>query len=190
MGTTFCAEQAPSSERRPAAFQTLYKAGHTVELAATVLGPSMPGIRAYHTSVVVDDKEYSFSFDGITIASGLLSHGGMPNGPPKVMYMGLTSITGKEMKDKLRAFFQRGTYDLLRKNCNSFSDCALFYLLDVRLDPTYRGLEKLGHNLDRNAKIIQRVSGGEYLPNGEADGFDVEDVVKDIDEAKQALGIR
>jgi len=168
----------------------LYREGNRVELATTTLGPSIPGIRAYHTSVIVEDTEYSFSFSGISTEKDLLSHRGLPNGPPQVIYMGLTSITGKEMLTKLRPSFKYGTYDLLRKNCNSFSDCALFYLLDTRLDPAYRGLEKMGHNLDKNARIIQRVSGGEYLPNELADSFDVEEVVKKLDKEKASLGIQ
>ena len=38
------------------------------------------------------------------------------------------------MLSALRPHFQGGSYDLLRKNCNSFSDCAVFYLLRQRID--------------------------------------------------------
>ena len=37
----------------------------------------------------------------------------------------------------LREHFARNTYDLLRKNCNTFSDVALAFLLGRRLDPKY-----------------------------------------------------
>ncbi|CAE7709956.1 spin [Symbiodinium necroappetens] len=125
----------------PAALQTLYPgaAGYSIELAASKLGPGFPGFQAYHTSVKVDDLEYSFSGDGIVIGRGLPSHVRMAD-KPQVLYMGLTRISGEDLKEQLGRFFKRGTYDLLRKNCNSFTDCALFFLLDSRLDPGYRGL--------------------------------------------------
>mmetsp|Transcript_5635 Transcript_5635/g.15490 ORF Transcript_5635/g.15490 Transcript_5635/m.15490 type:complete len:193 (+) Transcript_5635:55-633(+) len=186
MGSAFSEENAGNlGERRSAAFQTLYSPGHKVELVATTLGPRIPGMQAYHTSVVVDEIEFSFSFDGVTHGPGLLSHKHLPNGPPAVTYMGLTSISGKQMLENMRSNFKRGSYDLLRKNCNSFSDCALFYLLDVRLDPSYRGLEKIGHAADKNVRLVQTVSGGEYTPNREADGFEVEDVIRRVNKDKQ-----
>ncbi|CAE7677233.1 spin [Symbiodinium pilosum] len=49
---------------------------------------------------------------------------------PQVVYMGLTRISGDDLREQLGRFFKRGSYDLLRKNCNSFTDCALFFLLD------------------------------------------------------------
>merc|ERR1712023_500460 len=103
---------------------------------------------------------------------------------------GLTAISGKQMHTALKPFFQRGSYDLLRKNCNSFSDCALFYLLDVRLDPKYRGLEQIGHAADKNAGLVRTLSGGDYQPNPKADGFSVNSVVRQVDKDKASLGLR
>jgi len=191
MGAAFGAEAAADTpDRRPAAFQTLYTQGHRVELAATKLGPGMPGLQAYHTSVTVDDMEYSFSFEGITHSPDFLSHKHLPDAPPKVMYMGLTALDGKQMIAALKPFFQRGTYDLLRKNCNSFSDCALFYLLDARLDPKLRGLEQIGHAADKNAGLVRALSGGDYQPNPKADGFTVKSVVAQVNKDKASLGLR
>lgn len=175
---------APVTDRRTAAFQTLYESGHRVELAATRLGPSIAGLQAYHTSVVVDDVEYCFSMEGVTRGHDLKSHGHLPNAPAQVTYMGLTSIKGEAMQEYLRSHFKRGSYDLLRKNCNSFSDCSLYFLLDDRLDPKYRGLEQIGHAADKRAGLVQRLTGGDYLPNPEADPFSVEDIVGFIDKHK------
>eukprot|EP00927_Polykrikos_kofoidii_P069664 TRINITY_DN65227_c0_g1_i1.p2 TRINITY_DN65227_c0_g1~~TRINITY_DN65227_c0_g1_i1.p2 ORF type:complete len:204 (-),score=27.82 TRINITY_DN65227_c0_g1_i1:210-821(-) len=173
-----------STNRVPAAFQTLYQPGHSVELAATPIGPRIPGIQAYHTSVVVEGIEYSFSFEGVTYGPDLISHRHLPEAPPKVIYMGLTSIEGKEMYRALKKMFAVNSYDLLRKNCNSFSDCALFYLLDIRLDPAYRDLEQIGDAADRNAGVVQKISGGEYYPNPKAADFDLEKVMRQIDAIK------
>merc|ERR1712151_1071700 len=135
----------------------------------------------YHTSVTVDDVEYSFSFEGITHGPDLLSHKHLPNAPAKLTYMGLTAISGKQMLSALKPHFQRGTYDLLRKNCNSFSDCSLFYLLDARLDQKFRGLEKVGLKVDQNAGVVRALSDGKYAPNPKADEFDVETTVRQLD---------
>merc|ERR1712039_380913 len=191
-GSAFSDEADHENDRRPAAFQTLYTSGYRVELAATTLGPGLPGMQAFHTSVTVDDVEYSFSFEGITHGPDLLSHKHLPNAPAKLTYMGLTAISGKQMLSALKPHFQRGTYDLLRKNCNSFSDCALFFLLDARLDPSYRGLEQIGHAADKNAGVVQKLSGGDYKPNAKADDFRLEKVIKEVnkDKSSPSFGLR
>lgn len=190
MGSSLCLDSEDTG-RRPAAFQTLYTQGHRVELAATPLGPRIPGIQAYHTSVLVDEVEYSFSFEGITEGRDLTSHQHLPNKPPQVLYMGLTALSGRKMNAHLGKYFKRASYDLLRKNCNSFSDCALFYLLDSRLDPSYRGLEQIGHAADKHANVVQKISNGEYFPNPEADNFRIEDVVAQVNKDKtEVLGLK
>ncbi|CAE7514108.1 unnamed protein product [Symbiodinium natans] len=120
-------------------------ANNQVQLAVSPLG-GVPGATAYHSSVVVNGDEYFFSDGGISFGSGLLSHKNPqnPDSKPEVFDMGMSPYTGTQMKAALERFFHSGTYDLLRKNCNSFSDCALFYLLHRRLDKKYRAMEKLG----------------------------------------------
>merc|ERR1712032_374276 len=98
------------------------------------------------------------------------------------------STSGKQMLKALKPHFKVDTYDLLRKNCNSFSDCALFYLLDVRLEPKYRDLEKLGAAAEKNTGLVQSVTGGEYQPNPSADGFDLEKLMKKINDDKCEFG--
>merc|ERR1712048_1476522 len=99
---------------------------------------------------------------------------------------GLTAVSANQMLQELEPYFQEGSYDLLRKNCNSFTDCALFCLLDARLDQRYRGLEKLGHAVDKNAGIVQKLAGGNYVPNPKADSFDVEKIVRRVDKDKSS----
>ncbi|CAK9082243.1 unnamed protein product [Durusdinium trenchii] len=182
-------ETETESNRRCAALQTLYTAGHKVELAATKLGPGFPGFQAYHTSVKVDDMEYSFSGEGIVVQRGLPSHMRLPD-TPEVVYVGLTSLSGDVMQKHLTGFFKRGSYDLLRKNCNSFSDCALYFLLDMRLDPSYKGLEQLGHMADRQAGIVQAVTEGNYRPNPNADTFSVAATIEAINKLKDSPAFR
>lgn len=173
------------NERVPAALQTLHRPGQQVELAITPIGPKTPGLQAYHTSVVVDGVEFSFSNYGVQDAEDLLSHQHLGVcGDTEVVGMGLTSISADDMERALKPYFQEGTYDLLRKNCNSFSDCALFYLLDIRLDVSYRGLEQLGAAADQNAGVVQALSNGEYQPNPKADKFNLEQVMRELDQKK------
>eukprot|EP00930_Biecheleria_cincta_P027998 TRINITY_DN19549_c0_g1_i3.p1 TRINITY_DN19549_c0_g1~~TRINITY_DN19549_c0_g1_i3.p1 ORF type:complete len:144 (+),score=29.51 TRINITY_DN19549_c0_g1_i3:206-637(+) len=127
-----------------------------------------------------------YSSEGITSGPGLISHRHLPDAPPTVTYMGLTSLSGDELLKNLGQLFKKGTYDLLRKNCNSFSDCALFFLLDSRLDPNLRCLEQLGHMTDKRAGIIQKITGGDYRPNKHADGFTVDDSIKYINKIKSS----
>merc|ERR1711971_647024 len=85
------------------------------------------------------------------------------------------------MRSALQRYFVSGTYDLLRKNCNSFSDCALFYLVHKRLPKKYRSMEQLGSAF---SGIVQGASGGQYTPNPKAADFDLEKVILEIDPEK------
>lgn len=153
-----------------------------MELAVSVLG-GIPGATAYHSSVVVNGEEFFFSDAGITAAQNLMSHRNpqMPNNVPQVFDMGMSPYSGSQLKAALDRHFLPGTYDLLKKNCNSFSDCALFYLLHTRLDRKYRSLEQLGASA---SSLVQSASGGKYAPNPKAADFDVEKLVAEIDPDK------
>jgi hypothetical protein len=88
------------------------------------------------------------------------------------------------MEKALAPFFKRSSYDLLRKNCNSFSDCALFCLLGVRLDSTYLGLDKLGVFAEQAGGVVQLFTQGRYKPNPKADGFSVDAALLKIAQSK------
>lgn len=147
---------------------------HQVRLAVTPIGPKM--LCAYHSSVAVDDVEFCFSRVGVSTNPAWMSHKRLPDGPAMVFDMGLCPIAGAMMLKALTPFFSAGTYDLLRKNCNTFSDCALFYLLGHRLDPKYRMMEQVGEMADRLA-IVRMLSLGSYEPNPKAASFSVGQVL-------------
>lgn len=182
------AEKDATGGRRPAYLQTLYNGGYKVEVVATSIG-GVPGVRAYHTSVLIDGIEYSFGPMGVTKAPGLPSHMCLAD-KPKVTWVGLTCVSADAMMQAVGPYFKKGSYDLLRKNCNSFSDCSLYCLLDMRLDPKYRGLEKIGASADKKTAIVQALANGSYRPNPEADNFDVERVVQKVSKIKSSWGIR
>jgi len=154
------------------------KKQHKVQLVATAISPFVPTMpQAFHTSVVVDAMEYSFSRRGIVSARNYQSHLHLA-GPGKVLEMGTTSFAGPQMVKALRSHFREQSYDLLRKNCNSFSDCALFFLLGRRLDSKYCELEQIGTSADRHIGLVRMLSLGDYAPNPKADGFRVDDVIE------------
>eukprot|EP00929_Paragymnodinium_shiwhaense_P118689 TRINITY_DN90605_c0_g1_i1.p1 TRINITY_DN90605_c0_g1~~TRINITY_DN90605_c0_g1_i1.p1 ORF type:complete len:278 (-),score=52.51 TRINITY_DN90605_c0_g1_i1:91-924(-) len=180
---------------------------YTVQLAATPIGPAVPGLeklQAYHTSVVVDSMEYSFGPKGVAVQplrqhtspsapAGQAPCGGSHialNGPREVLMLGLSGISGPDLGNALKPFFRKGTYDLLRKNCNSFTDCALFYLLGERLAEAYCGLERLGAVADSATGVVQAFSQGGYMPNPKADDFDVERAVQALEKEKCAASFR
>jgi len=153
---------------------------HKVQLVSTSIGPNLPGVpQAFHTSVVVDSTEYTFSRCGIVSVKSYQSHLHLrEGGPESIIDIGSTGIHPTYMAAKLRRHFREKTYDLLRKNCNSFSDCAMFLLLGQRLDAKYFLLEQLATSADSlTGGLVTKISLGDYRPNPRADGFSVEEVI-------------
>jgi len=147
---------------------------HQVKLAISPIGMKIPSVpEAYHTSVVVDDKEYCFTRSGVVCNPSCKSHARFQSGPAQVVYVGMSHVSGEDMLKGLKPHFAPGTYDLLRKNCNSFSDCALFYLLRRRLDGQYRILEQMLECIDDSIAFVRILSMGEYMPNPKANDFNV-----------------
>lgn len=152
---------------------------YAVKLASTPLGFEIAGYKAYHTSITLNGNEFAFSSRGIVVGQGWQSHAHL-RGHPTVCEMGFTSISPAQMLEKLRPHFREGTYDLLRKNCNSYSDCALSLLLDQRLDMKYRTLEKVGAKADQYTNIVKIATGGGYTPNRIVDGWSSIEVIKGL----------
>lgn len=153
-----------------------------VQLAVSELF-SVPGFAtAYHTSVLVNDEEFFFSDSGIFSDRALTSHQGNPSEP--LADLGLSGRTGYQLLCALRPHFLEGSYDLVRKNCNSFSDCAIHYLLGRRLDRKYTLLERLG--MRAGADMVERVMKGMYRPNAAADGFSVPGVIAAVEKVGDA----
>mmetsp|Transcript_47712 Transcript_47712/g.102241 ORF Transcript_47712/g.102241 Transcript_47712/m.102241 type:complete len:245 (-) Transcript_47712:390-1124(-) len=174
------------TESHPAGAEAHLKAARRqlVRLAVTPLGikiPNMPA--AYHSSIALNEMEFTFSGKGIVTAPNFQSH---RHRPSEVFELGSTFVSTSTLVKALRPFFKKGTYDLLRKNCNSFSDCALFYLLGKRLDEKYKVMEKIGNTADRNLGIVRVFSLGDYVPNPKASGFVLEETVQRIGRADQS----
>lgn len=173
------------SERSPASFTSGHgpdsvSMSHKVQLAVSALG-GVPGATAYHSSVLVDGEEFSFSAGGISRAAGPASHRQAP-GKPRILEMGTSAQSGVQLMAVLGPHFEPGTYDLLRKNCNSFSDCALYYLVKQRISNEYRALERFGGQMPA---LLRAVSQGTYQPNASAEAFDHEGLIRNLDPEKQ-----
>merc|ERR1719330_1766261 len=135
-----------------------------VQLAVSPIG-GVPGAQAWHSSVIVNGDEFSFSDGGISIMKGTDSHDAMARQAQsttqvqmktEVFDMGMSVYSGSQLRAALERHFQAGTYDMLKKNCNSFSDAALSFLLKKRIAPRYRQLESIGA---RNPQLIASLSG-------------------------------
>lgn len=150
--------------------------------------PEIPGIgKAVHSSILVDDIEYEFNGQGIVRCQGPQSHQRFP-GRTEMIDMGTSMRGGTAMRDALSQYFPAGTYDLLRKNCNTFSDCALFYLTGQRMSRKYRCLEQVGETLDSWTPIIGALFKN-YKKNPNADRWDTHEVVQKIDGHRQAADV-
>lgn len=182
-----------------------YEGPNVIQLAYSVLG-GVPGAQAYHTSVVINGTEFFFDGSGIMSTTDFSSHrqpeaegaegvknsnsqstqidsgGGQKMGPPKYQLteFGGSKKSSQELLNALSPYFQADSYDLLRKNCNSFSDCAIFFLTGQRIPTQFRQLEKIGEKW--GGETLLKNQG--YEKNKNADGFDCEKICEKFDVAK------
>ncbi|CAK9043157.1 Desumoylating isopeptidase 1 (DeSI-1) (PPPDE peptidase domain-containing protein 2) [Durusdinium trenchii] len=153
--------QAGKTQHRSQTLRTLRSPGHEVHLAVSPLG-GLRGLGGYHTSVLIAGEEYYFSPSGLHCCSKMYSH------PEEVVvrtFVGLSAASGAELLSFLGEHFREGSYDLLRKNCNAFTDCALYFLCEQRLDLRYRAMEQLAWMANDRTGILQSLTNGEYSPN-------------------------
>lgn len=182
-----CCDDGKGEYRRKiphAATRTLSQPGYEVELAVSPLA-GMKGAAGYHSSVLIQGEEYFFSPMGIIHSPNVSSHKRNPH--MQRLFIGLSRYSGNDLVEFFDSHFPPGHYDLLRKNCNSFSDCALYFLCEQRMDLKFRTVELFGRLADDHAGIIQSISGGEYLPNPQAVGFDLEAVIAEVDAERPEL---
>lgn len=147
-----------------------------VKLAATEIFKITRFITAYHTSVLLNDEEFFFTDRGIIRDFRLASHHGSPS---EILELGFTCRSGDEFFAVLSPQFPPGTYDHVLKNCNTFSDVGLYYLLGRRLHRRYSALERVGQVA--GTEIIQKFVLSSYEPNKMSQGYTVDDSIAIID---------
>jgi len=150
--------------------------GCGVKLVVTPIGPkSLPRkFQPFHTSVMVGEMELSFGQSGVCMCRGAQSHQCLPrSSETKTMEKGSAgNIDPYLLRRVLRPYFHQDSYDLLRKNCNSFSDVLLGILVGERVSKEYRFLEDLALSMDRNMfGLVRKLSNGAYVPNPEAASY-------------------
>uniref|UniRef100_A0A7S2QAB6 PPPDE domain-containing protein n=1 Tax=Zooxanthella nutricula TaxID=1333877 RepID=A0A7S2QAB6_9DINO len=160
-----------------------------VQVALTPIGPWVLGMQAHHTSVLLNNVEYYFTRSGIVVGTGTQSHAGFARGGNDtfIVDVGYAYIKPVNFEMALRPFFLPETYDLLRKNCNSFTDCALSFLSGVRLDTRYKVLESIALAADRYLLVVQGLSGGAYTPNPRSDNFEADEVARELGRMRSAM---
>mmetsp|Transcript_33492 Transcript_33492/g.77835 ORF Transcript_33492/g.77835 Transcript_33492/m.77835 type:complete len:208 (-) Transcript_33492:56-679(-) len=190
MGNTIVCDDASSSDGP--GWQRL--AVHEVRLAATEI-LNVAGMSGYHTSVIVDDREYFFDSAGVMTAAPLASHAGgqgkRPDWKTEVLEIGRSTCSGSALVEALVPYFQKGTYDIFFKNCNTFSDVALYFLTRTRLPSSHSRLERFvaatsplsTGALNKIFKAFVEKKTGQpctediYVQNPEAAGFSAEAVI-------------
>mmetsp|Transcript_68931 Transcript_68931/g.121863 ORF Transcript_68931/g.121863 Transcript_68931/m.121863 type:complete len:233 (-) Transcript_68931:167-865(-) len=170
---------------------------HEVSIAATEI-IRIAGFRGYHTSIIVDDREYFFDSVGILEAAPLWSHmlgEQRPEIKTEITTIGYSHCNGRAMVQVLRPFFEKGSYDVFYKNCNTFSDAALYFLTKSRLMGKYNRIERLVtatnpvsvNLLNRVFKAVMERSsenqccGDVYVTNPQAADFSVDDLIANME---------
>uniref|UniRef100_A0A7S2K783 PPPDE domain-containing protein n=1 Tax=Zooxanthella nutricula TaxID=1333877 RepID=A0A7S2K783_9DINO len=155
-----------------------------VQIAVTPIGPKLPKFQAYHSSIIIGGIEFSWSAQGISRNHGTASHNMLRQQLGRsttILEAGSHTVDIAAFSMRMNRFFQVGTYDFLRKNCNAFTDVALYCVAGQRLPKKYRYLESVGRSADKHTRLVQAISGGKYRPNPRADGFELEAAAREID---------
>ena len=110
--------------------------GMAAQMSPMILGQRIDGV--WHTGVQVFDREYYYG-GGIQCSPiGMFARSqSLP--PVRVHDIGVTTKTKTELEGFLRSInhqFTAMSYDLLRNNCNNFSDAVCMFLLGQHI-PTY-----------------------------------------------------
>ena len=131
-----------------------------------------------HTGVVVYGKEYFFGggIQALPHAQFVASH--MP--PVKMIPMGNTEIpkaTFEEFLQNIRPRFTQQTYDLIRNNCNNFSDAVCQFLVGKSVPEEITGLpdrvfsSPMGQMLRPMVEQMQGSSAHQEFPDSRIRGW-------------------
>ncbi|KAH7492520.1 Desumoylating isopeptidase 1 [Phytophthora ramorum] len=104
--------------------------GMARQMSPALLGKTIDGV--WHTGVLVFGREYFFGGGGIQAMAPELVVQRYGMQPVRTLALGETSRTQQQLEQFLRdnsARFTDATYDLLRHNCNNFSDEVATFLV-------------------------------------------------------------
>jgi deubiquitinase DESI2 len=132
------------------------------------------GLGVYHTGVEISGFEYTFSNNGILKCTPL-------NAPPPARFretivLGIHSGSANEISQlirELRSVFAEGTYDLITKNCNTFSNEFCLRTIGVEIPKWVNRLAGIGGWMSSIGLPMTQ-----QIENGNADAQGAEDTSK------------
>jgi hypothetical protein len=108
-------------------------------------------IPVYHSSVVVHDKEFSFSQRGIEC--------GKPGQPDVINDVGKTSVNLRQLMNfvkKLENEYTKSTYHAKRRNCNRFTREIINFLCDNPEIPSWlEGMKFVENQFGSEADVFR-----------------------------------
>jgi len=144
-----------------------------VQLAVSYATVAKGIVVGFHTAVCIDGDEISFNNFGIQTCP----RSRQKKGSKKLFDLGFCTYSTNDVFQAFFHFFKPGSYDIIHKNCNSFTDCVLYFLLGLRLDPLYTTTER--HLKDfPGVKLWEMVVDSLYDSNH----FSVDNVIRELDE--------
>lgn len=135
---------------------------------APILSPQILGIRLdaiYHTSTVVNNKEYYID-QGIkvTLPPGTTKYGK----PIEILSLGKTFVNDELLQDYIQELKQRPDmkyshqkYDLFDNNCNHFTDVMIEFLVGKNLEDRILHLPQQVLNTPGGQMLKQMIGGGQ-----------------------------
>jgi hypothetical protein len=123
-------------------------------------------------------RELFFGNSGITSSDTCLSHHNNPD--IEMIDMGITQFSHLDVVRVMRKHFMPGTYDIVLKNCNSFTDCALYMMCEQRLAWHFRGLDTFVRQVDGRG-FFRSLLPAKYHPNPLCADWQLEHVLGQID---------
>lgn len=120
------------------------------DLHASNTWTSKVGLGAYHTGVEIEGIEYSFSDGGILKGKPKMYPDSCRYVFKETIVLGTYKGTVNDFRaalTEMQTAFPKGSYDLLNKNCNSFSDAFSERLLGVGIPKWINRLANAGSTL-------------------------------------------
>jgi desumoylating isopeptidase 1 len=111
--------------------------GMASQLSQSILGARIDGV--WHTGIQVFDIEYYYGGGIQASAVGIFAMSHSLN-PVRVVDLGTTRKTRGELEEYLRSInnlFSPMSYDLLRNNCNNFTDTVSVFLTGQHIPPEH-----------------------------------------------------
>lgn len=106
------------------------------------------GLGLFHSGVQVCDMEYSFSMSGVQRTRPLLPEFGTIR---QQISLGSYTGTREQLADVIQTLstqdFSRGSYDMLSRNCNDFSNALCQRLLNVSIPDWVNRAARIGRNV-------------------------------------------